>query len=195
MFHNPFVILVIYIFCYFNLVVSPLHYNHRYHTGFDICHDFYGLIIGEHAPRLPEEVPSYIVSHQARTTIHTCSNKKAIVCVCEKNQRQTSTKSYPDGGEDDELIIAVGPPLHHLRRQDDTTVHDIVVVERARHGEYRRLLAGLPDEVHLGLISKVVHLTVAPPDALLLYIQHVRGHSHNVSNDHRPSAQEFMAGQ
>jgi hypothetical protein len=41
-------------------------------------------------------------------------------------------------------------------------------------------LAGLPDEVHLGLISEVVHLTVAPPDALLLYIHHVRGHSHNV---------------
>jgi hypothetical protein len=30
---------------------------------------------------------------------------------------------------------------------------------------------------------------------LLLYIHLVRGHSHNVSNDRRPSAQEFMAGQ
>jgi hypothetical protein len=49
-------------------------------------------------------------------------------------------------------------------------------------------LAGLPDEVHLMLISKLVHLTVAPPDALLLYIYHVRGYSHNVSNDRRPSA-------
>jgi hypothetical protein len=137
MFHNPFVILVIHIFCYFNLVVSPLHYNHQYHADFDICHDFHGLIIGEHTPRLPEEVPSYIVSHQARTTIHACSNKKAIVCVCEENQRQTSTKSYPDGGEDDKLIIVVGHPLRHLRRRDDATVHDIVVVERARHGEYR----------------------------------------------------------
>jgi hypothetical protein len=56
-------------------------------------------------------------------------------------------------------------------------------------------LAGLRDEVHLGLISKVLHLVVAPPDALLLYIHHVRGHSHNVSNDRRPSAQEFMVGQ
>jgi hypothetical protein len=46
-------------------------------------------------------------------------------------------KSYPDGGEDDELIIAVGPPLRHLRRRDDTTIHDIIVVERARHGKYR----------------------------------------------------------
>jgi hypothetical protein len=54
-------------------------------------------------------------------------------------------------------------------------------------------LVGLPDEVHLGLISKVVHLAVAPPDALLLYIHNVRGHSHNVRNDHRPSAQEFVA--
>jgi hypothetical protein len=38
-------------------------------------------------------------------------------------------------------------------------------------------------------------LAVAPPDALLHYIHHVRGHSHNISNDHRPSAQEFMSGQ
>jgi hypothetical protein len=43
-------------------------------------------------------------------------------------------KSYPDGGEDDELIIVVGPPLRHLRRQDDATV---LVVERTRHDEYR----------------------------------------------------------
>jgi hypothetical protein len=56
-------------------------------------------------------------------------------------------------------------------------------------------LTGLPDEVHPGLISEVVHLVVAPPDVLLLYIHHVRGHSHNVINGHRPSAQEFMAGQ
>jgi hypothetical protein len=36
---------------------------------------------------------------------------------------------------------------------------------------------------------------VAPPDVLLLYIHHVRGHSHNVINGRRPSAQEFMVGQ
>jgi hypothetical protein len=48
--------------------------------------------------------------------------------------------------------------------------------------------------VHPGLISEVVHLAVAPPDVLLLYIHLVRGHSHNVSNGRRPSAQEFMAG-
>jgi hypothetical protein len=46
-----------------------------------------------------------------------------------------------------------------------------------------------------GLISEVVHLAVAPPDVLLLYINLVRGHSHNVSNDRRSSAQEFIAGQ
>jgi hypothetical protein len=34
-------------------------------------------------------------------------------------------------------------------------------------------LAGLPDEMHLGLTSRVVHLAIAPPDALLLYIHHV----------------------
>jgi hypothetical protein len=56
-------------------------------------------------------------------------------------------------------------------------------------------LVGLPNEVYLGLISEVVILAVAPPDALLHYIHHVRGHSHNVSNVHRPSAQEFMSGQ
>jgi hypothetical protein len=42
------------------------------------------------------------------------------------------------------------------------------------------------------LISEVVHLAVAPPDVLLLYIHLVRGHSHNVSNGRCPSAQEFM---
>jgi hypothetical protein len=68
-------------------------------------------------------------------------------------------KSYPDGGEDDELVIVVGPPLHHLRRRDDATVLNIVVVERAWHGEYRWILVGLPDEVHSELISEVVHCT------------------------------------
>jgi hypothetical protein len=56
-------------------------------------------------------------------------------------------------------------------------------------------LAGLPNEVYPGFISEVVHLAIAPPDVLLLYINLVRGHSHNVSNDRRPSAQEFMDGQ
>jgi uncharacterized membrane protein len=75
-------ILAMYKFCYFNLVVSPLHCNHQYHADFDIYHDFHGLIIREHVLRLSEEVPSYIISHQARTTIRACSNKKASVCVC-----------------------------------------------------------------------------------------------------------------
>jgi hypothetical protein len=35
------------------------------------------------------------------------------------------------------VVIAVGPPLCHLWYQDDAIVLDIVVVERARHGEYR----------------------------------------------------------
>jgi hypothetical protein len=56
-------------------------------------------------------------------------------------------------------------------------------------------LAGLPNEVHPRLISEVVHLVIAPPDVLLLYIHLVLGHSHNVSNARRPSAQEFMVGQ
>jgi hypothetical protein len=49
--------------------------------------------------------------------------------------------------------------------------------------------------VHPVLISEVVHLVVAPPDVLLLYIHLVRGHSHNNNNGRHPSAQEFMAGQ
>jgi hypothetical protein len=98
MFYNPFVILAIYKFCYFNLAVLLLHCNHRYHADFDICHDLHGLIIGEHVPHLSVEVPSYIVSHQAHTTIHACLNKKTSVCL----RRELITgrhKSYPDDGE------------------------------------------------------------------------------------------------
>jgi hypothetical protein len=100
------------------------------------CHDLHGLIIREHVPQLPKEVPSYIVRHQARTTIRACLNKKACVCL-RKEFKVGQHKSYPDGGEDDELVIVVGPPLRHLRRRDDAKVLNIVVVERARHGKYR----------------------------------------------------------
>jgi hypothetical protein len=59
-------------------------------------------------------------------------------CVCLQRELKAGRhKSYPDGGEDDELVIAVGTPLRHLRRRDDATVLDIVVVERARHSEYQ----------------------------------------------------------
>jgi hypothetical protein len=133
MFHNPFVILAINKFCYFNLVVS-LHCNYRYYTDFDICHDLHGLIIEEHVSHLPVEVPSYIVSHQVRTTIHACLNKKGK-CMCLRRELKAGRhKSYPDDGE---WSFAVGPPLRHLWRQDDAIVLDIVVVGRAQHGEYR----------------------------------------------------------
>jgi hypothetical protein len=58
--------------------------------------------------------------------------------VCLRRELKASRhKSYPNGGEDDELVIIVGPPLCHLlRRQDDATVLDIVVIERARYTEY-----------------------------------------------------------
>jgi hypothetical protein len=57
--------------------------------------------------------------------------------VCLRRELKASQhKSYPNGGEDDELIIVVGPPLRHLLRQDDVTVLDIVVVERAQRTEY-----------------------------------------------------------
>jgi hypothetical protein len=70
-------------FYYFNLFVSLLHCNHQYHTDFNIYHDLHSLIVGDHVPHLPEEVSSYIVSHQACTTIHACLKEQ--VCVCEKN--------------------------------------------------------------------------------------------------------------
>jgi hypothetical protein len=53
-----------------------------------------------------------------------------------KELKASRHKSYPNGGEDDEPVIVVGPPLHHILHQDDATVLDIVVVERARHTEY-----------------------------------------------------------
>jgi hypothetical protein len=85
---------------------------------------------------MTEEISSYVVSHQARTTIRSCLNKKDK-CMCLRRELKTDRhKNYPDGGEDDKLVIVVDPPLRHLRRQDDATVLDIVVVERARHSEY-----------------------------------------------------------
>jgi hypothetical protein len=120
-FHNPFVILIIYKFCYFNLVVLPLHCNHQYHADFDICHDLHDLIIGEHVSHPPEKVPSYNVNHQSRTTICICLNKKASVCL-RRELKAGRHKSYPDGGEDDELVIDGGPPLCHLQHRDDATI-------------------------------------------------------------------------
>jgi hypothetical protein len=129
MFHNQFMILAIHKFCYFNLIVLPLHCNHQYHTDFDICHDLYDLIIVEHILHMPEEISSYIVSHQTCTTIRSCLNKNASVCL-QRELKVSRHKSYPDGGEDDELVTVIDPPLRHLRRQDDATILDIVVVER-----------------------------------------------------------------
>jgi hypothetical protein len=98
MFHNSFLILAIHKFCYFNLVVSILHCNHQCHADFDICHDLHSLIIGEHVPHLSVEVMSYIVSHQARTTIHVCLNKKASMCL-QRELKAGRHKSYPDDDE------------------------------------------------------------------------------------------------
>jgi hypothetical protein len=99
MFHNPFVILAIHKFCYFNLAVSLLHYNHQYYADFDICHDLHDLIIEEHVPHPLVEVPSYIVRHQVRTTIHAFLNKKGK-CMCLRRELKTGWhKSYPDDGE------------------------------------------------------------------------------------------------
>jgi hypothetical protein len=59
------------------------------------------------------------------------------MCVFAKRIKgKPAQKLYPNGGEDDKLVIVVGPPLRHLWRQDDATVLNMVVVEHARHTEY-----------------------------------------------------------
>jgi hypothetical protein len=90
------VILAIHKFCYFNLVVSLLHCNYQYHADFDICYYLHGLIIGEHVPHLPIEVPSYIVSHQART--------KATPTRIKGRSAQKLPQRW-------RVVIVVGPPL------------------------------------------------------------------------------------
>jgi hypothetical protein len=108
MFHNPFVILTIHKFCYFNLVVSPLHCNYRYHADFNICHDLHDLIVGEH-------VLSLVYSQSSGTHHHTRLLKQKGKCVCLRRELKAGRhKSYLDDGEDDELIIVVGPSLRHL---------------------------------------------------------------------------------
>jgi hypothetical protein len=93
-FYNQFIILAIHKFCYFNLSVSPLHCNHQYHADFDICHDLHGLIIEEYIPHMPKEILPYIVSHQTRTNIRFCLNKKASVCL-RRELKASRHKSYP----------------------------------------------------------------------------------------------------
>jgi hypothetical protein len=82
---------------------------------------------------------SSLVHHQSSGTHHhTRLLKQKDKCVCLRRELKAGRhKSYPDGGEDDELVIVVSPPLRHLRRQDDATVLDIVVIKRTRYGEYR----------------------------------------------------------
>jgi hypothetical protein len=72
MFHNPFVILAIHKFCYFNIVISPLHFNHQYHTDFYIYHDLHGLVVREHVTHLSKEVPSYIVVRSSKRKLRQC---------------------------------------------------------------------------------------------------------------------------
>jgi hypothetical protein len=131
---------------------------------------------------------SSLVHHQSSSTHHhMCLLKqKRQVFVFAKRIKGRPAQKLPPRWRDDELVIAIGPPLRHLQCWDDVTVLDIVVIDRARHGEYQWLLAGLPDKVHPGLISEVVHLVVVPPDTLLLYIHHVREHS---QCQQRPSSQ------
>ena len=82
---------------------------------------------------------TFLVHRQSSGTYHhtrLLKQKSNRVCLL-KELKADQYKKLLDGGEDDELIIVVGPPLCYLRRRDDAIVHDIVVVERARHIEYR----------------------------------------------------------
>jgi hypothetical protein len=80
---------------------------------------------------------SLIHRQSSGTHHHTRLLKQKDKCVFVKRIKGRPTQSYPDDGEDDELVIAVSPPLRHLRRRDEVTVLDIVVIERARYSEYR----------------------------------------------------------
>jgi hypothetical protein len=67
-------------------------------------------------------------------TIRACLNKKTSVCL---RREDKPSQKLLDSGEDGKRVIDVSPPLRHLRRRDDATILDIVVIERARYGEYR----------------------------------------------------------
>jgi hypothetical protein len=76
---------------------------------------------------------SSLVHRQSSGTYHhtrLLKQKKQLCVFAKRIKGKPAQKNYPDDREDDELIIAVGPPLRHLRCRDDNTVHDIVVVER-----------------------------------------------------------------
>jgi hypothetical protein len=68
---------------------------------------------------------------------HTYLLKQNGKCVFAKRIKGKTAQKLPDGGEDDELVIAVGAPLHHFWCRHDATILNIVVVERARYDEYR----------------------------------------------------------
>jgi hypothetical protein len=121
--YNLFMILAIHKFCYFKLVVLPLYYNHQYHADFNTCHDLHDLIVEEHIAFLIHRQSSDMHHHT-----HLFKQKGKFVCL----QRELKTgqhKSYPSGGEDDELVIAIGHPLCQLRCRDGATILDIVVVK------------------------------------------------------------------
>jgi hypothetical protein len=84
MFYNQFVILAIHKFCYFNLAVSLLHYNH---ADFDICHDlgYMPRFAWSHhwRARVTPAVRSSLVHRQSSGTHHhTRLLKQKDNCVC-----------------------------------------------------------------------------------------------------------------
>jgi hypothetical protein len=109
-------ILAIHKFCYFNLAVSPLHSNHQYHADFNICHDLHGLIVEEHVAFLVHRQSSGMHHHT-----RLLKQKGKFVCL-QRELKADQHKSYPSGGEDDELVIAISHPLCQLRRRDGATI-------------------------------------------------------------------------
>jgi hypothetical protein len=62
---------------------------------------------------------SLVHRQSSGTHHHMCliKQKGKFVCVCLQRELKVGQhKTYPDGGENGKLVIAVGPPLRHLRR-------------------------------------------------------------------------------
>jgi hypothetical protein len=78
---------------------------------------------------------SSLVHRQSSVTHHhTCLLKQKGKCVCLQRELKTNRhKNYPDDGEWSLLSVL----LCVIFGRDDATVLGIVVIERARHGEYR----------------------------------------------------------
>jgi hypothetical protein len=114
MFHNLFMILVIHKFCCFNLAscftttLQPsVSCRLRYMPRFPWSHHW--------RARPTPARRSSLVHHQSSGTYHhTRLLQQKSNCVCLRRELKADQhKKLPDDGEDDRLIIVVGPPLRH----------------------------------------------------------------------------------